>query len=907
MMRPLFDIEITKLKNDIEANSLILTPNNRLATKIRQAWGQYQYQYGHSCWESPQVHAIEQWINEQWLQYCDAGVSPMATGAIVTPTMEQLLWEQAIDQDTAKPTQLLPSNFAQLAHNSYSIIQRWKIPLPRIKEDSPLLWRWIQTFNLLLKKHHLITPADSACALSIAVRKHKLTPHTAIVLVGFNSIPPLYQTLIEQYSTQIKTCTLNAQVGLAQRTQFYDEQQALKAVAAWADEKQQVHPNHRIGIVIPDLARTRAQVERTFRQQFDKSYSHPTQPRTAPPFNISAGIPLSTTPLIATALLLLALNRHEVILDDLCRLLNYPFWGAATSLSQSILRANIEKRLRKLARYQLNSIELRYQAHLAAQSMPNSDLSHALEAAANLQRSMPSTASFQQWLTLFQQQLDLLSWPGPRTLDSIEYQQYQHWLHSLEQYLSLDQLGRKVDLYEALRQLKQLLDRCIFQPETNDSPIQILGLLESSGLHFDYLWVMGMDHQHWPPRIAPNPLLPFKLQQEYGTPRSSPERELILAQDQIRGFMHAANEVVFSYSEYDATQQRQVSKLIADLPEVDHTTLISTIALDLPTADMSSVALETVNCEYGPPLELNSQLNRDTPNSQIVLGGSSILKDQASCPFNAFARHRLGATSPPEPQLGLSAMDRGTIVHQCLERIWQQLGCQQTLLELSDDQLNESINSTILSSLQHWEKTRPDLFGQEFSQLEVTRLTSLLAQWLAVEKTRPTFKVVGFEQSEQICFSDLPLRLTIDRVDELEDGRKVIIDYKTGSVKTNQWLGDRPEQPQIPLYVLCSTSPVAAATFAVINVTSQQFVGFSETDNALPNVTPPGHKNNEPESWSELLHQWQRGLTQLADEFKQGLASVQFYHINSKQYQQELEPLNRIAELNKNHTIEHEQ
>jgi len=69
---------------------------------------------------------------------------------------------------------------------------------------------------------------------------------------------------------------------------------------------------------------------------------------------------------------------------------------------------------------------------------------------------MPNKAHFQQWTTLFQQQLEALGWPGERPLDSIEYQQYQQWLRTIEQYQSLDNLGLEVTLSEALRQLQQL-------------------------------------------------------------------------------------------------------------------------------------------------------------------------------------------------------------------------------------------------------------------------------------------------------------------------------------------------------------------------------------------------------------------------------------------------------------------
>ena len=50
-----------------------------------------------------------------------------------------------------------------------------------------------------------------------------------------------------------------------------------------------------------------------------------------------------------------------------------------------------------------------------------------------------------------------------------------------------------------------------------------------------------------------------------------------------------------------------------------------------------------------------------------------------------------------------------------------------------------------------------------------------------------------------------PLRLSVrmDRVDEVEGG-EVLIDYKTGDASPNDWLTERPDAPQLPLYAILS-------------------------------------------------------------------------------------------------------
>lgn len=54
--------------------------------------------------------------------------------------------------------------------------------------------------------------------------------------------------------------------------------------------------------------------------------------------------------------------------------------------------------------------------------------------------------------------------------------------------------------------------------------------------------------------------------------------------------------------------------------------------------------------------------------------------------------------------------------------------------------------------------------------------------------------------------------MSVDRVDQLEDGRRIIIDYKTGAaIDTKNWASERLSEPQLPIYAaLASSEPVAA-------------------------------------------------------------------------------------------------
>lgn len=880
MMRPLFDIDT--LKDQIEKGALILTPNNRLANKIRQAWGLRQQQSGHHSWPAPRVEAIESWLDEQWLRCVDLGVMAAGAGTPVNPQMELILWEQAIDQDSEKPDVLLPGTLTRQARSAYDIVQRWQVSDVILQQETPMFWRWVEHFRRALTTHRLITTADKAYVVRQTYKDGLLPSPHSIHLCGFDYLSPLYEDVLTNAATQITRDEIKRRPAPAVKLACFSESQELSAAVNWAVARQQSDPEARIGIIIPELSRLRGQTERLLYARLNPGYNLPQQSRQAPPFNISAGISLSSCPLVSNALLLLELNRRHLPLETLCQILNSPFWGESTPR----VRAETETQLREKAQMRLRCSELRFQLSRNDLS-EEGGLARRLETMESLRREMPDKAGYGQWLELFQQQLTALGWPGERSLDSIEYQQLQHWQNLLQQYPQLDQLGMMVELPEALRQLQHMATSAVFQPETPDSPIQVLGLLESAGLHFDHLWVMGLDDRQWPQSISPNPLLPFTLQRQLNMPRSNPGRELSLAKKLLSNLLQAAPEVVLSYSQFDGEQLLQPSELISDIPPITFTALPMNTAGE-PAKKSGSVTLETLSCEYAPPLDIARE---------SIRGGTGIFKQQASCPFNAFAIHRLGARQPPPPSPGLSAMERGNLVHECLERLWARLENQAQLMAMDEQALNQLVDEITLSAVREFQKNQRDLFGPVFTTLEQQRLSKLLLSWLAMEKTRQPFAVAGMEKRLDTEFAGLPLRMTIDRIDTLDSGERIIIDYKTGSASTRRWLGERPEEPQLPLYLLCSEDPVAAVCFAQINSSEQKFMGYANSEGLLPGVMPPRGKNSEPDNWDHLLEQWQQSLNQLGEEFKQGYAAVEFHHPQSRQFSAALEPLNRAAEM----------
>ena len=78
--------------------------------------------------------------------------------------------------------------------------------------------------------------------------------------------------------------------------------------------------------------------------------------------------------------------------------------------------------------------------------------------------------------------------------------------------------------------------------------------------------------------------------------------------------------------------------------------------------------------------------------------------------------------------------------------------------------------------------------------------------------------MVGFERELLQEIEGQQIRLVIDRIDRLRSGEEAIIDYKTGKVQPGKWFGERPDDPQLPLYATSADKAAAAVVFSVIGM-----------------------------------------------------------------------------------------
>jgi probable DNA repair protein len=452
-----------------------------------------------------------------------------------------------------------------------------------------------------------------------------------------------------------------------------------------------------------------------------------------------------------------------------------------------------------------------------------------------------------EWARHFSTVLDAAGFPGERALDSDEFQTQAKWHEALGELSRLDRISREMSFSRAFQALRKICADMLFQPETPDTPIQVLGLIESAGVEFDHLWVTGLTDEAWPLKSSPNPFLPLAQQRMAGIPEASAETSLALDRRITEGWKQAAGEVVFSHFTKEEDRDVLPSPLIADIPEK---------AVEVPAFPKLRDAIfafrktETLQDRVAPAVR-----------EKQIRGGTRVLSDQAACPFRAFARHRLHAAELEEPAESLDASKRGKLVHELMRNLWSALKDSSALQKDLSAQIEDAATAAV-KELQ---------IEGRFADLERERLARLAHEWFEkVEKQRPPFSVVSTEEKRPIVFGGVQFDARIDRVDRLSTGGHAILDYKTGggNITAKRWQGERPDEPQLPLYAVSAKEEVAAVVFAKFRPGDMRLVGLSRDNKALPKV--PTAK----EGWHTLMRDWRKEAERLGQSFTGGEAGV---------------------------------
>ncbi|WP_376992142.1 PD-(D/E)XK nuclease family protein, partial [Bordetella pertussis] len=398
-----------------------------------------------------------------------------------------------------------------------------------------------------------------------------------------------------------------------------------------------------------------------------------------------------------------------------------------------------------------------------------------------------------------------------------------------------------------------------WQPDPS-ARLDVLGLLEAEGGAWDGIWVLGLTDDVLPASPKPNPLLPLAVLRQVGAPRATPEREREWAEGMFMALRRCAPEMIASHAAMDGERELRPSPLIVRAAPADWQ----------PGTDAQVAALEQeiLDDSQGPPLQAERQSR----------GGLDVLDTQARNPLWAFVRHRLGGRAMAPYADAATVSVRGQFLHRALELVWRMLPDQEALhAAMAEGRLAALVEQAI------GEAARTELAGYPAAlrELECARAAAVLANWFDSEAQRQPFEVAQIEQEHSWQRGALALKVRLDRMDRLADGRALIVDYKTGAAPgrpESDWARARPVNLQLPFYasVLAdgADTEVAGLMLAQIHARQVSAQGLAADDLGIEGVTPVEQsKAFEGQPWPRILQRWRAAVEMLADEYANGYAA----------------------------------
>jgi len=875
-----------RLAQGLAGGVTVITPNRRLAQALAREFDAEQAAQGRSAWESADILPYSAFVERC---YEDALYSELAPGmpVLLTQAQELALWEDIIRRSDAGSALLALPETAALAADAWKTAHNWRLleslRSDQLNEDATVFRDWCAQYSLRCQRDAHSDAASLADLIAARVNGKEIARPQLLAVYGFDIRTPQQQALfdaLQRAGTQLRVCMPPARAGSVLRLACIDARDEITRAASWARARLEADPRASIGIVVPDLNKQRKAILRIFRTLMAPASMSPGSDQGALPFNLSLGAALDTYPLVRAAGLILELAGREIEFGRASLLLRSPFIAAGES--EAAGRALLDLELRRRAEPAITLERLLQTLDCADCDAHAPELAQRLRKLAEFRKSdLFAARAPSAWAKAFTDALKLMGFPDKgRSLDSTEYQTLKKWHEVVVGFAQLDRVSAKLGYAEAVARLRRMTAQTLFQPEVADAPVQILGVLESAGMEFDHLWVMGLSDDAWPIHPQPNPFLPLEAQRRARVPEASIEATLALDAAITRGWLGAAREVVLSHAQAEGERKLLPSPLLRDLPQGE---------LALPAyprhRDLIHAAanIESMQDAVAPPLAAGA----------MITGGTGVISDQSACPFRAFALHRLDAESPEAPHAGLDAMERGILVHRVLASAWAQLKTKTRLDAIGADELEALLAQAAGEAVNGVKRDRPATLAGRFAEVEKARLVRLARAWLEMEREArgDDFSVVAVEDKRNLVIGPLTLRGKLDRVDQLEDGRRIVIDYKSTAEPTGAWQGERPDAPQLPLYLVATEANAAAIAFAQVKAGEMKFAALAADETLLP-----VRKSLPDSGWDVQVAQWRRVLARLATQFAAGEAAVQPKNPRTTCRNCDVQPLCRIHE-----------
>ncbi|MCH7624046.1 MAG: hypothetical protein IIB46_08215 [Nitrospinae bacterium] len=477
-------------------SSPTVTVNSRLARWRLLEHNEAQKRSGLKTWTTPEILPLTAWLKQVWMQ-------SWPDQYILTPLQAEKLWAEIVRKSSWKfKLDLLHlKETSKKAAQAYTLIQEYRLPVDRERfsqtEEGKLFYGWVHTYQQHLKTQNALDPASLLDAVNKAMSKGLIPLPKGILFAGFEEITPQLLAWLDflnsnnvqvQFDPTIPEKNPPPLISLEKDRKieirkYNNKTEEVIQCSRWI--RANFKRGMKFGIVVPDMQAYRSLLNRELAAELAPISIFPWVEKERP-FNISLGTPLAEEPMINIALQVLSAQNDAVPLRVFTSVIKSPF--ISSGQMESALAHELEIKLLKnnIVTVFLPQVEKYFDAD-------NSKILIGLIQKWKLfidqakEKKMPS-----EWGADFSKFLKSLGWPkSENSLTSKEYQIHESWKECLDKLASLDSILGNLSLRQAVETLTGIAQEHSLQAKTSESPIQAVGLLESSGMRFDHLWVMG--------------------------------------------------------------------------------------------------------------------------------------------------------------------------------------------------------------------------------------------------------------------------------------------------------------------------------------------------------------------------------------------------------------------------------
>ena len=874
----------TAVLSSCQPGTLILTSGGRLARHLKHRHSESKIAADKMGWASPDILTLNAWIWKAW--------------NITWPLTRPLsylnclaLWKEASSR-VPPPGPFLPDlKLFQALDETYTVLVRHGLPTvaPPASATPVLAWRQeiMQTFETLARDLKSFHPALLPVHLARAIREGAVPPPKTVVLAAFEAPAPIEELLFECLASVCTVRRIDLPAGAPEKTEGV-VMPSRKQEVAWLTRQlvmdAQAIPLNRIGVVVPDTENYVPYISQAFQEimgeAFDQSLSA---------YNISIGTPLLEKTLVQAGLLPLSFWVQGEPRTLLLSMVLSPYYGRWATSRDRIARADCVWRTQGLDAGLRSLLQPLSDQSPELLALLNGDYPTLEEALGDFVKESARTGS--EWVRTLETFWNAASFPV--ILDDADTGAWRHLMTTLHG-IREDLKRTHMSLTDFMGVLQHLLSgELVHIRGSEETGIQVLGIIESRGLSFEKLYVLGLSAGSLPRPVRPLPFL--DVWERHRVQGATAESQFRFAQEAFRHLLACAPDVTLIRPEEESAEPLAPSVFwfqtvneethhVIDLWNVPDAVWARAVWLQQSKKGLESPVIF-------PPTDAPVE-GHLLPKTVSV----SRLSTAFVCPFRFYAETILKVFQLDELIIGISPLDRGNRLHKVLALFTRKChdeglagktdrAAMMTLLNACSE---EALVSSDCGEARHTGRDALDQHSWTMERLrwmgdKKSEVPGLLTQWLDLELQRldEGWRWLCEESSfDGLTFPGWPFSITgrIDRIDYHKDKGFMLWDYKSGEHPTGHAVIEYLIDPQIPAYVQ------AAKENRVTEVQKELGPNVRISGGYITLKTPSAitHKELAPTkgSWDQVLKRWEEAVAHLGNVLASGQFRAEPYPVS---------------------------